>query len=255
MSNAPYAYDAPRNTNNIGQNDNKSRDMQRATTQYNSAVNGDSNSGQELHPLVHRNHMTVGEKKRLQWAKEREEEKALSNRYNQQQGYQHASSLMSPFYTKSNQSANDDQNGQRRIPNEYQTRSAETVNSEQADTYDPWGKPGGGARLVRPALSENPEVEMKYDCLGRPMMENTTVQEMRDVRSKPPQTSDNSKRAWMEELKSQMEEKKQRQLEERETDKTFGDMSWLDRFTTDHKPAPLPDQLPEVKSRRSRPRS
>ena len=46
-----------------------------------------------------------------------------------------------------------------------------------------------------------------------------------------------------------MEEQKQRKQKEREAEKSLGDMSWLDRFTTDYKPAPLPEQVNSVQSR------
>ncbi|XP_041348405.1 uncharacterized protein LOC121367990 isoform X2 [Gigantopelta aegis] len=213
-------------------------------------INGttETNSGIDLPPLVHKNHMTVGERKRLQWARERGEQQGASDPFSQHRTYQNTSTLNGPFYTEHSLPATNGTSAPlpRRAVVEPRSRPAE---SEKADTYDPWGKPGGGARHAQLVKPEDSASATKYDFMGRPVQENALIQDMYDVK---PQKSRDSKKEWMAELEKQMQEQKQRKLKERQEEKTLGDMSWLDRFTADYKPAPLPEQLTSVQDRLSK---
>ena len=105
------------------------------------------------------------------------EQPSAEDPFRQHRAYQNTSTLNGPFYTESSNPAS---NGPRAAPvsrrGVVEPRPRPAENGTE-DTYDPWGKPGGGARHAPPVSRDNADPGgAKYDFMGRPVQESTLIQ-------------------------------------------------------------------------------
>ncbi|XP_071082407.1 coiled-coil domain-containing protein 66-like isoform X2 [Haliotis cracherodii] len=176
-------------------------------------------------PRVPWKHMTVAERKRLQWARERAE---LEQNYDPW-GRPGAGAplrtsggdVLADFNTRKDDLNKSVEN----LPDKKQTATAETKQIATADSSRVTDKVGGQDRRALHSILE-----------GKVVVAGFVIDEDKIVTAKQ-----REKKQWLEELERQREEQRVKKQKSKERDKTGLDDTWADRFGS-YKPAPLPEQ-------------
>ncbi|XP_055999152.1 trichohyalin-like isoform X24 [Ostrea edulis] len=186
--------------------------------------------------------MTLAEKKKLQWEKERVDSQAGYSPWGKP-------GAGAPLRTKSGKLAADYRARQEDYPDTIDEES-ETVNQNSSQNASGTTKSKRRKELEKfqreeiqatqqpaaPTSNRNVPAAMRSSFIFGQVAPDANMYEM---------TKQQERQQWLKDLERQREEKREQQIKDLESTRT-GTNTWADKFTNDYRPARLPEQQPET---------